>query len=104
MSRRFVTAALLAMSALPSIAAEQPAAGLTCEQLYAVAQSAVKYRDQGYSLAQVLGGLKSLQSEGKLTPGEIETLRRVITLAYMGNAAPEEIGLECMNVQGTRKP
>ncbi len=84
--------------------AAEPATGLTCEQLFAVAQTAVRYRDEGYTLDQVLSALKAVNAEGKLTAGELETLRRAVTLAYMGNASPNEIALECVRVQGTSKP
>ena len=79
-----------------------PEPGLTCERLYAVAKSAVQYRDEGYTLKQVLAALKSEQDEGKLTAGEIETLRKAITLVYLGNAWPEEVAIECRNARGAK--
>lgn len=85
-------------------AAAEPAAGLTCEQLFAAAQTAVQLRDQGHTLAQVLDALKRAQVEAKLSAVEIDTLRRAVTLAYLGNASPKEIAFECVSAQGGRRP
>jgi len=79
-------------------------AALTCEQLFAITQSAVRYRDQGYSLDQVLGGLKGVDAEGKLTAAELDVLRRSITIVYMSQATPEEVALECVRARGAAKP
>lgn len=68
---------------------------LSCEQLYAVAQSAVEFRDQGYSLQQVLAGLKGGELEAKLSADEIQVLRKAVTAVYLGNASAEEIALAC---------
>ena len=62
----------------------------------------MQYRDEGHSLPQVLRALKDLQSEGKLTAADIETLRRTITLVYLGNASPEEVGIECRDAKGAK--
>ena len=99
-----VLAAVLVLTPAPGNAAEQakPDGGLTCEQLYAAAKSAVQYRDEGYSLSQVLSALKSAQAEGKLTPAEIETLRKAVTFAYLSTAWPEEIALECQRTRGKK--
>jgi hypothetical protein len=100
---RVLAAVLLLTPALPNAAEQAKAdAGLTCEQLYAAAKSAVQYRDEGYSLSQVLAALKSVQSEGKLTAAEIETLRKAITFAYLSTAWPEEIALECKRTKEKR--
>lgn len=82
------------------IGSEPCYAALTCEQLFAVSQTAVQYRDQGYSLTQVLAGLKSVDAEGKLTPPELEILRRAVTAAYLGHASPKEIAYECVQARG----
>lgn len=85
----------------PGVLAAGAADGaLTCEQIYAVAQAAVRYRDQGLSLDQVLGGLRGLEAQNKLSAQEVEVLRRAVSVSYMGNAAPEEIALDC--VQGRK--
>ena len=101
MRQRLVVVGWLGLTA-PFCGAAEPAAGLTCEQLYASAKSAVQYRDEGYSLSQVLAAVKSVQSEGKFNLVEMETLRRAITLAYLGNASPEAIGIECRDARGTK--
>jgi len=85
-------------------AAAEPATGLTCEQIFAVAQTAQRYRDQGYTLNQVLAGMNGVNADGKLTAAELDTLRRALTLAYLGNASPEEIAIECISVRDSSKP
>ncbi len=75
------------------------AAALTCEHIFAIAQSVVRYRDQGHALGQVLDALKGVETEGKLTPAETEVLRQSISLVYLGQASPEEIALECVQAR-----
>jgi hypothetical protein len=98
----YLVAVFISMSTLCA-AAESPA-GLSCEQIFAVAQTALRYRDQGYSLNQVLAEMRGVNAEGKLTAAELDTLRRAITLAYIGNASPEEIALECISVRDRSTP
>jgi hypothetical protein len=89
-------AAAAAMAVVFSVAlAGEAKTGLTCEQLFAVVQSAVQFRDQGYSLQQVLAGLKGLDTEGKLSREDMQTLHKAVTAAYLGNASPEEIAVAC---------
>ena len=97
---RALATVLVLSPALPYAAEKaKPVNGLTCEQLYAAAKSAVQYRDEGYSLSQVLAALKSAHSEGKLTAAETETLRKAVTFAYLSTAWPEEIALECQRAK-----
>jgi len=79
------------------------AAALSCEQLYAVLESAVRYRDQGYSLDQVLGGLKEIEAESKIGPAEMDALRRSIAAAYMREVSTKEIALECVRARKAGK-
>jgi hypothetical protein len=90
---------ILCCCLLPARAAE-PNSALSCEQVYAIAQTTIGYRDKGYTLDQVLGLLKRSQAEGKLTALELETLRRAISAAFLGHASPEEIALQCLRAQG----
>ena len=100
---RVLSVVLLLSAALVNAAEKaKPEVGLTCEQLYAAAKSAVQYRDEGYTLSQVLATLKSAQAEGKLTPTEIETLRKAMTFAYLHTAWPEEIAIECQRAKEKR--
>jgi hypothetical protein len=99
-----VLGAWLLLSVCGTCAAAEQATGLTCEKIVAVAQTAVRYRDQGYSLEQVLKGLKEVETEGKLSAGEIATLRKTVTAAYLSQATPEEIAVECLRVLGGKKP
>lgn len=73
--------------------------GLNCEQLFTIAQSVVRYRDQGYSLDQVVGALKTADPEGKLTPPELEVLRNTVSLVYLGQVSPEEVTVECLRLR-----
>lgn len=73
-------------------------AALTCEQVFAIAQASVRFRDQGHSLNQVLAALKDVDPDKRLNPAEQELLRKAVSIAYLGQASPEEIALEC--VQG----
>ena len=108
MNRRIVVVALSSLGvwgcSTPQAPPEKPAptSGVTCEQLFGVAKSALQYRDEGYTLSQVLASLKNAQGEGKLTAQEAETLRKVITMVYMSNATPEEVGMECRDARGAK--
>jgi len=90
---------MLATGGAPSVHA-----ALTCEQVFAIAQSVVRYRDQGYSLDQVLGGLKGIDADGKVTAAELDVLRKSITVVFMSQATPEEVTLECVQVRKATKP
>ncbi|RPI45978.1 MAG: hypothetical protein EHM59_08675 [Betaproteobacteria bacterium] len=79
-------------------------AALTCEQLFAVVQEAVRYRDQGYSLSQVLTALKGVEAENKLTKAELDLLHKSVSASYLSQASPEEITLECVNSGVLGKP
>ena len=92
------------MAALGLLPCAPAAAALSCEQVFAITQAAVRYRDQGYSLEQVLSALKGVDPDNKLTGVELEALRNAVSLAYLGHAGPEEIALECMQARGQAKP
>lgn len=87
-----------ALTAMPSIAA------LTCEQILAITQAAVKYRDQGYSLKQVLTALKEVEAENKLSSAEMSALTNAVTATYLRQASPEEVALECIKVRDAKTP
>jgi hypothetical protein len=87
---------LAAAAAVACAGLAMPAtAALTCEQLFAIAESTVQFRDQGYSLQQVLGGLKDKEIGAKLAAGEVQVLHKTVTAVYLGNATAAEIALEC---------
>lgn len=94
---RWSIAALLT-AAIPLLAAE-PQPGLTCEQIYDVVKDSARHRNQGQTLDQVLRGLKEIETPQPLTKIEAEALRKAVSLVYMGDAAPEEIALECVNTR-----
>lgn len=78
-------------------AAEVP---LACERLFEIARAALEHRDQGYSLDQVLAGLRRPEFEQRLSPGDLDTLRRAVTAAFLGQLTPEEIALACTKASG----
>ena len=102
MGFRGVVAASLFLGAAFGMAGEPPE-GLSCDQLYSLVKSAVQYRDEGYTLAQVLAALKPVQAESKLSASEFETVRKAVTMAYLSNAWPEEIARECFEIRGQKK-
>ena len=83
----------------PALAAES---GLNCGHLFVVAERTVQFRDQGYSLQQVLNGLKDDTLETKLSADAIQVLRKSVTAVYLGNASIEEIVLACREARGDK--
>lgn len=73
--------------------------GLSCEQIYAAAQATVVARDRGDSLKSVLRDLVDAGA-GKLTPVDLEILRRAVTAVFLGQSSPEEVGAECVTARG----
>ncbi len=94
---------ILAVVLLALALAPHARAALTCEQLLAIMEAAVRYRDQGYSLSQVLAGLKGIDTEHKLDAAEVGVLRKAIEAVYLGNATPQELALECVRATGGGK-
>lgn len=70
-------------------------AALSCAQLGGIAQTTVRYRDQGYSLSQLLANADELQQGGKLTPREILTVKAVIEESFKDDVNPEEVVETC---------
>jgi len=94
----------LAIAGLATLAMSGPARSeLACEQVLAVGQATLKYRNEGYSMQQVLSGLKEVEQQGKLTPVEMETLRRVVQMAFLEQATPEEMAQECVRARDRKK-
>ena len=94
--RRVLAACAALALGMPTLPAR---AALTCEQIFAVLESAVQFRDQGYSLQQVLVGLKDKEIEAKLSAEEIKILHKSVTAVYLGNATAEEVALACKEAQ-----
>jgi hypothetical protein len=84
--------------------APQARAALSCEQLLAVTQAAVRYRDQGFTLTQVMAGLKEVEVEYKLSKVEFDVLQKAVSASYLSQASPEEIALECFKSGAFGKP
>lgn len=91
---------LLAMTLPGHASAADAGAVLTCEQIYAVAQTAIRYRDQGHALAQVLSVLGAGDVRDKLDGAQFALLSNAVSIAYLGHATPEEIALECVRARG----
>lgn len=72
---------------------------LTCEQVFAVAQAAVRFRDQGQRLDQVLDSLNVLDAQKRLDAAQMQVLRTAVSTAYLGSATPEEIGIACLEAR-----
>jgi hypothetical protein len=89
----------LVMLPLQAVAADA-GARLTCEQIYAVAQSSLGYRDQGHALAQVLAALEGGDIRRRFDDTQVEALRSAVSAAYLGTATPEEIALDCLRRRG----
>ena len=99
MSRR--NASLAAGWVLCVLAGSAAPAGsaLSCEELFGVLEKTVEYRDQGYSLQQVLNALKGGPLEAKLSATEQQVLRKSVSAVYLGNATPDEVALACKQAQ-----
>jgi hypothetical protein len=98
---RAAAAAIALVLAL--LLAAPASAALTCEQLIVIAETAVRYRDQGYTLNQVLAELKSVDRDNRLTAAELDVLRNSVSLVYLGNASPKEVALECVQAREAGK-
>jgi hypothetical protein len=83
-------------AALLLVPVASASAALSCEQLLAAGQAAVRYRDEGYSLNQVLAALKDVEVENKLNKAELDVLLKAVSASYLSQASPEEIALECV--------
>ncbi len=70
-------------------------AELSCAQIGVVAEQTNKYRDDGYSLKEVLRELAKLEKTNQLTAEEIELLQRVAAKTFVREATPYEIVKEC---------
>ena len=63
--------------------------------MFAIAESTIQLRDQGASLQQVLGELKSKEVAEKLSAEEVQVLRKTVSAVYLGNATAAEVALAC---------
>ena len=95
MRERYFVAACMVLALGAEAAAAATPAKLSCEQLHAVMESVVQFRDQGYSLQQILNGLKGGEIDGKLSADDVQVLRKAAAAVYLGNASVEEIALAC---------
>lgn len=80
-------------------------AALECGQLAAVAQTAVKLRDQGESLNAVLSEMERGELQKVLDAKELNLLRQIVRLSYTSEASVHEIFESCQaGAFGTVKP
>ena len=89
------SAAAVALVVLASLTASAARAAVTCEQMFAIAESTIQLRDQGASLQQVLAELKSKEVADKLSAEEVQVLRKTVSAVYLGNATAAEVALAC---------
>ena len=82
-----------ALAVLAGLAAPGARAALSCEQMFAIAESTVQLRDQGASLQQVLAELKTREVAEKLSVEEVQVLRKNVSAVYLGNATAAEVAL-----------
>jgi len=78
-------------------------AALTCDYVAKVALAAIDYRDQGYSLAQVMKSVDPLKDSGKFTDEELEKLRQVIKLSFLQTLSTAEIVEACLDEEKAKK-
>lgn len=70
-------------------------AGLTCEQLVAIAQTTVGLRNQGVALNVLLADAGRDNMKSQFTAAELEVIRRIIARTYTGEVSPFEISQSC---------
>lgn len=75
---------------------------LSCEQILAIVQDTARFRNQGLSLEQVLRGIRDLEVKHALPPLEGQALQTAARLVFLGDAAPEQIALECLKSRGKK--
>ncbi len=81
-------------AALPAPAQPVPAQ-LNCEQIVASAQTAIKLRDQGVSLSQVLAEIEKAEMRQRFRPDELGVIRQAVRLAYTGEISVYELADAC---------
>jgi hypothetical protein len=84
-----------AMAVVLPLCAQPVAAPLTCEQIVASAQAAVKLRDQGVSLSQVLAETDKAGMRERFRPVELGMIRQAVRLAYTGEISVYELADAC---------
>lgn len=87
-------AAALPVSA-QSVPAQPAPAQLNCEQIVASAQTAVKLRDQGVTLSQVLAETEKAEMRQRFRPDELGVIRQAVRLAYTGEISVYELADAC---------
>ena len=91
MSRRIASLSR-AFIAVYWIVAGAPAwAALECEQLVAVAQTAVKLRDEGSSLNAVMNDIERGEIRQQLDSQEFNVLRQIVRMSFTSEASVAEI-------------
>ena len=73
----------------------QAHAELTCAQLGIVAELTVSYRDQGYSLQQVLDEVAKLEKTDQLTQDEVVILKQIARRSFTREITPYEAVKNC---------
>lgn len=81
-------------AALP-VPAQPVPAQLNCEQIVASAQTAIRLRDQGMSLNQVLSETEKAEMRQRFRPDELGVIRQAVRLAYTGEISVYELADAC---------
>jgi hypothetical protein len=89
---------------MAGVAAAPPvSAQLQCEQIVASAQTAVKLRDQGVTLSQVLAETDKAEMRQRFRPDELGVIRQAIRLAYTGEISVYELADACAESGGGKR-
>jgi hypothetical protein len=70
-------------------------AEVTCEQFGAIAQEAVRQRDQGSSLSRLLADMERGEMKNQLTPQELVLVKEVIRHSFNSALSPGEVVDAC---------
>ena len=78
-------------------------AEMTCEQYGAIAQEAVRLRNQGASLSRLLADFERGELKRRLTGHEVGVVKDVIRASFNGALSPAEV-VEACRLGGTLVP
>jgi hypothetical protein len=71
------------------------AAAVTCDQLGNIALATEQYRNQGESLAAVLGEADKLEASNNLSKDDMVRVRQTVQQAFDRTRTPLEIRIDC---------
>ena len=86
---RFATVIVLSLASL-GVRAE-----ISCEQYGAIAQEAVRQRDQGASLSRLLADVERGEMKDRYSAQELALIKDVIRASFNGTLSPMEVVEAC---------